>query len=154
MEQEIAAADLMRLLGVNKVSLADLAKRGIAVRGKKRGCSLLEESVGRYCQHLREVAAGRGGEAGTTARERLGQAQANLTETKARQLAGELVEASEVETLWRTKLKAFRNRVLAIPHRVPIGSADRGLDARASGGVDRACRWLESKWRSRSFYQL
>jgi hypothetical protein len=35
---EVTAADLMRLLGVNKVSLADLAKRGIAVRGEKRGC--------------------------------------------------------------------------------------------------------------------
>ena len=30
-------------------------------------------------------------------------------------MAGELVEVAEVETFWRAKLKAFRNRVLAIP---------------------------------------
>lgn len=43
---------------------------------------------------------------------------APLTEVKAKQLAGELIEASEVETFWRSKLKAFRNRVLAVPSRV------------------------------------
>jgi phage terminase Nu1 subunit (DNA packaging protein) len=73
------------------------------------------------------MAAGRGGEAGASARERLGAAQADLTETKARQLRGELVEASEVETLSRAKLKAIRKRVLAIPHRVEYLSARQTL---------------------------
>jgi phage terminase Nu1 subunit (DNA packaging protein) len=76
------------------------------------------ETVTRYVEHLRTMAAGRGGEAGASARERLGQAQADLTETKARQLRGELVEASEVETFWRSKLRAFRNRILAVPGRM------------------------------------
>jgi hypothetical protein len=46
---------------------------------------------------------------------------------KAKRLSGELVEASEVETFWRTKLKAFRNRVLAIPHRVKYLSARQSV---------------------------
>jgi hypothetical protein len=62
------------------------------------------------------MAADRGGEAEATARERLGAAQADLTETNAK-----------VETFWRTKLKAFRNRVLAIPHRVEYLSARQTL---------------------------
>lgn len=48
MEPEITAADLQRLLGVNKVSLADLAKRGVVTRGKKRGAYAIE-SVSGYC---------------------------------------------------------------------------------------------------------
>lgn len=37
---------------------------------------------------------------------------------KAKQLAGELVEASKVEKFWQGKLREFRNRVLAIPDRL------------------------------------
>ena len=70
-----------------------------------------------YVKHLRAEAAGRGGEAGVTARE-LGAAQADLATTKAAKMRGELVEASEVETFWRGKLQAFRNRVLAVPSRL------------------------------------
>lgn len=42
MDKELPAAALQKLIGVNKVSLADLAKRGIAVRGEKRGCYAIE----------------------------------------------------------------------------------------------------------------
>jgi phage terminase Nu1 subunit (DNA packaging protein) len=73
------------------------------------------------------MAAGRRGEAGASARERLGQAQADLTETKAKQLRGELIEVSEVETFWRSRLKAFRNRVLAVPSRVRDLSARQNV---------------------------
>jgi phage terminase Nu1 subunit (DNA packaging protein) len=50
------------------------------------------------------MAAERGGEAASAARARLGSAQADLTETKAQRLRGELVEASEVEALWTSSL--------------------------------------------------
>ena len=76
--------------------------------------------------HLRNEAAARGSDDGQAARARLGQAQATLAETKAKQLSGELVEADAVEAFWRSKLKAFRNRVLAVPGRV------RDLPARQS----------------------
>jgi phage terminase Nu1 subunit (DNA packaging protein) len=134
MDSEIATAELQRLLGINKSVLGEFAQKGIVVRGKKRGTYGLEASVPAYCEHLRSMAAARGGEAGASARERLGQAQATLAEVKAKQLSGELVEASEVETFWRGKLKAFRNRVLAIPSRV------RDLNARQSVSLTQELR--------------
>ena len=73
------------------------------------------------------MAVGRGGEAGASARERLGQAQATLAEVKAKQLAGELVEVEAVETFWRSKLKQFRNRMLAVPSRVRDRSARQSV---------------------------
>jgi phage terminase Nu1 subunit (DNA packaging protein) len=104
---EVGSAELARLLGVTPRAVTDL-----------KGTHKLEPSVNGYCEYLRTMASGRGGEAGVLARERLGQAQATLAEAKAGQLRGELVEESEVEAFWRSKLKAFRNRVLAVPSRV------------------------------------
>jgi len=86
------------------VALNALADREIAVRGVKKGTYTLE-TVTRYCAHLREISAGRGGDAGADARARLGQAQATLAEVNAKQLAGQLIDATEVEAFWRSKLK-------------------------------------------------
>ena len=69
-------------------------------------------------KHLRAEAAGRSGEAGVSARERLGQAQADLAEAKAAQIRGELVEASEVEAKWTSACRAIRARVLAVANRM------------------------------------
>jgi hypothetical protein len=57
-----------------------------------------------------------------------------LAEVKAKQIIGELVEVSEVETFWRSKLKAFRNCIPRhpVPLQGPVGAAERDLDARAS----------------------
>jgi phage terminase Nu1 subunit (DNA packaging protein) len=126
MDSELSSSAMQKLLGVGKVQLKELAKADIAVRGEKRGTYVLE-TVTRYCAHLREQASARGGEAGVSARERLGAAQAALAEAKAGQLRGELVEVAEVESFWRTKLKAFRNRVLAIPSRVRDLSARQNV---------------------------
>ncbi len=71
---------------------------------------------------------------------RLGQAQAALAEARAGKLSGELVEAAEVEALWTRKMRAFRNRVLAIPVRDdPSDKAERDTDAGASGCAHRVC---------------
>jgi phage terminase Nu1 subunit (DNA packaging protein) len=119
MDNEISGTALMKLLGIRKSVLAELVEKGIVTKGKGRGTYKLE-SVTRYCAHLRGEAAARGGQAASEARARLGQAQATLAEAKAKQLSGDL---AEVETFWRSKLKVFRNRVLAIPHRVEYLSA-------------------------------
>jgi len=74
--------------------------------------------VSGYCRHLREQASGRGGEDAVAARARLGSAQATLAETKAKHLAGELVEAAAVEALWTSKLKTLRARLLSIGDRL------------------------------------
>jgi terminase small subunit / prophage DNA-packing protein len=123
MDTEIASGAMQWLIGVNKVALNDLAKRGIAVRGKKRGTYAVEASVSGYCHHLRDMAAGRGSEHAAEARARLGQAQADLAEAKAAQIRGETLPVAEIEKLWTSKLRAFRNRVLAIPSRVKDLSA-------------------------------
>lgn len=68
MDDEITSWAMQRLLGVNKVTLSNLAKRDIVQRGERKGTYDLEASVGVYCHHLREQAAGRSGEAGVTAR--------------------------------------------------------------------------------------
>jgi phage terminase Nu1 subunit (DNA packaging protein) len=115
---KITAGELATLFDTTPKTIADLGKRNIIVSAGKRGRWQLEASVGGYVRHLREEAAGRGGDAGADARARLGAAQATLAETKAKQLAGELIDAAEVEAFWRDKLRAFRNRILAVPGRV------------------------------------
>jgi hypothetical protein len=42
-------------------------------------------------------------------------------------LAGELVEAAEVEALWTRTLRGFRNRILAIPTRIKDLSARQSV---------------------------
>jgi phage terminase Nu1 subunit (DNA packaging protein) len=123
MKSEVSSATLCRLLGVSRVTLADLARRGIIERSSKRGTWLLQPSVSGYVRHLLEEAAARGGEEAAQARARLGQAQADLVEAKAGQLRGELVETDAVEKLWTSKLRTFRNRILNIPGRVQYLSA-------------------------------
>jgi phage terminase Nu1 subunit (DNA packaging protein) len=122
METEVTSAALQKLLGIKKSTLSELAQKGVAVRGKKRGTYRLA-TVTRYVKHLREIASARGGESAAEARARLGAAEASLAEARAAQLRGELIEASEVERLWTSKLLAFRNRILAIPQRVEYLSA-------------------------------
>jgi phage terminase Nu1 subunit (DNA packaging protein) len=113
MADEITTARLARLFDTTPKTVADLAKRGIIVSAGKRGRWQLQPSVTGYVRHLRSEATARGGEAGQSARERLGKAQAIL-----RRLAGELIEVSEVEAFWRSKLRQFRNRILAIGDRL------------------------------------
>jgi phage terminase Nu1 subunit (DNA packaging protein) len=134
MDDEITTANLARLFDVTPKTIADLGKRGVIVPGTKRGTWQRDVSITRYVRHLRSEAAARGGEAGASARERLGQAQAVLAETKAKVLSGELVEAADVEAFWRGKLTAFRARVLAIPSRV------KDLNARQSVSLSQELR--------------
>jgi hypothetical protein len=47
-----------------------------------------------------------------------GRPKPRFAETKAKQLAGELVPVDEVESFWRGKLKAFRSRILGIGDRM------------------------------------
>jgi phage terminase Nu1 subunit (DNA packaging protein) len=118
MNTDIPSADLQRLLGVARTALNDLAKRGIVVRGDKRGTYKLEASVAGYCQHLREAAAGRGSDAGADARARLGGAQASLAEARAAALKGEVAPIVEVEAKWTSACRSIRARVLAVADRL------------------------------------
>jgi hypothetical protein len=46
MDGEITSGTMQKLLGVNRVALNDLAKRGIVTRGKKRGSYAIESVAG------------------------------------------------------------------------------------------------------------
>jgi phage terminase Nu1 subunit (DNA packaging protein) len=76
---------------------------------------------------LREQAAGRGGEAGADVRARLGAAQADLAAEKVKAMRGETLPTAEVEALWTSKLRAFRNRVLVVPSKVKDLSARQSV---------------------------
>jgi phage terminase Nu1 subunit (DNA packaging protein) len=117
MDAEVTSADLQKLLGLSRQGLSEAVAAKIIVRGEKRGRYKLE-SVPRYVEHLREQAAGRGGETGAEVRARLGAAQADLAAEKVKAMRGATLPTAEVEALWTSKLRAFRNRILAIPSRV------------------------------------
>jgi phage terminase Nu1 subunit (DNA packaging protein) len=134
MDTEISAAAVQRLLGVNKSVLSELAGKGIVAKGEKHGTYKVEPSVASYCAHLREQAASRGGETGADVRARLGAAQADLAAEKVKAMRGETLPTAEVEALWTSKLRTFRNRILAIPSRV------RDLSARQSVALTRELR--------------
>jgi hypothetical protein len=64
-----------------------------------------------YVRHLRAVSAGRGGESGADVRARVGAAQADLAAEKVKAMRGETLPTAEVEALWTSKLRVFRNRI-------------------------------------------
>lgn len=115
MDELVSTAHLQRLLRIGKPLLTELAARGIVKRGPKRGTFELEASVGCYCAHLRDMASARGGEDAVAVRAKLASAQADLAAEKVKAMRRETLPTAEVEALWTSKLRAFSNRVLAIP---------------------------------------
>jgi DNA-binding IclR family transcriptional regulator len=102
---ETTAADLCRLLGVPRKTLSDLAKRGILVKGEKRGSYLLQPSVTGYCQHLRAHATLRDDQ------------DVVVTQAYPAQLHSETIPVANVEKRWTTKLWSFRKRMFRISNR-------------------------------------
>ena len=141
-EREIAShAALAELFGVSKRTISDLALRGIIVRSE-RGYALAA-SVKGYCDHLRTLATGRGGDekaiaTATAERARLAKAQAEFVETKNAVARRELVSAAEVENEWSGILRTVRAAMLAVPSRC----AQRlpGLNAHDVSEIDREVR--------------
>ena len=68
MDSEITSSAMQKLIGVNKVTLNDLAKRGIVMRGERKGTYKLAPSVSGYCEYLRAMARRRDGESDAEAR--------------------------------------------------------------------------------------
>jgi phage terminase Nu1 subunit (DNA packaging protein) len=127
----IGGKDLCALLSISSGALTDLKKRGLAVHMGYDAYDL-EATVRNYVQHLRGVAAGRGGEEHgltlTGERARLAKAQADAQEVKNAKLRGDLVEAAEVERAWSDILRQVRARILSVPPRLRqslnLGAAD------------------------------
>jgi phage terminase Nu1 subunit (DNA packaging protein) len=118
----LSAAALGELLGCSDRNIRDLTKRGILVAvGKNRYD--VAASVPRYCEHLRTLATGRGGEA------------AIATGTAARAKRGSMVDCAQVQAEWSSILSDIRARLLAVPSRAAqrlphLGAHDVGeIDA-------------------------
>jgi terminase small subunit / prophage DNA-packing protein len=111
---------LARWLGVTAKTVRELAKASIVVRAG-RGVYQLEESVCRYCEHIRRTASQRGGEASLATlrdeRIRIAREQADALALKNAAARGELLEASAVETEWSSVLRSVRAGMLAVPSR-------------------------------------
>lgn len=117
----ISGRALADLLGVHERTIRDLAGDGHVVKVAK-GQYDRDASIRRYCTHLREIAAGRGGESGvatlTTERARLAREQADAAALKNAAARGDMVPAAEVTARWSAILVGVRSRILAIPSRV------------------------------------
>jgi phage terminase Nu1 subunit (DNA packaging protein) len=114
------AAVLADLLGVSPRSITDLAKRGIVMRADGGGFDK-RKSVRGYCDYLRKLATGRGGDAAiataTIERARLAKAQADAVELKNAAVRGTMLDAGEVEREWSDILRGVRAGMLAVPSR-------------------------------------
>lgn len=117
----MTTAALADLLGLSTRTVRELAARGIVVRSGRRGEFCVAKSVLAYCEHLREVAAGRGGEDAvlelSAERAKLAHEQTIGHALKNAALRGELVEASAVERQWADTLRLVRAGMLAVPSR-------------------------------------
>lgn len=117
-DTRVSEADLARLLGVSPRTVRDLPGRGLAVRADGGGY-WLQQSVSRYCQHIRDLAKGQSAD-GTLAAERLRltREKADSEALKNAKLRGELVAAVDVEREWADVLRTVRAGMLAVPSRV------------------------------------
>lgn len=134
----IATADLCDLWGIQPGQLTALVRRGIAVRIGHGAYDMVASTHG-YIGHLREVAAGRGGEDHqlklTQERARLASEQADSQALKNAELRGELVRVDDVEREWTGIMRGVRSEILAVPARL---RGEIGADAVAA--MDRELR--------------
>lgn len=118
---EIRSGELAALLGIAPRNVRELASRGI-LKAKRKGVYDLRESVNGYCEHLRGVASGRGGERQvyelTAERARLAKEQADERAMRNAVSRGELVRAEDVSREWQDVLRKVRAAILATPSRV------------------------------------
>jgi phage terminase Nu1 subunit (DNA packaging protein) len=104
-------------LGISQRAVLDLAARDVLKRGASRGGYLLG-SIQSYCEHLRKLAQGMGGEAAIAEavkqRAKLSKAQAELAQAKAERMKGEVVPVADVQQEWTGRLRALRARILSV----------------------------------------
>lgn len=141
MENIVTAKVVGDWLGVSDRTISDLAIRGQA---KKigRGQYDLRETVQLYTAHLREVAAGRGGEKQildlNQERARLAREQADGQELKNAQTRGDLVAREDVLRGWQDILRKVRSGMLAVTSRVRQRIST--IDAAQAAIIDREIR--------------
>jgi terminase small subunit / prophage DNA-packing protein len=115
----VTASALADHWGVTNQTVTKLKNSGI-IKKSGRGYDC-DDSTRRYCAHLRDLATGRGGEAGiisaTAERARLLREQADQVAMKNAMQRGELLDATETERTWADGFRTVRSAMLAIPSR-------------------------------------
>lgn len=116
----VTAVELGEWLGISDRSVRTHDERGSVVKVAP-GRFDLKASIQRYCERLREEAAGRsGGEDGPNLmaeKAREARAKADMAEMKAAAMKGEYIPSSAVEAAWQGALVAFKGVLLAVPAR-------------------------------------
>lgn len=113
---------LAQLFDCDESAIRVLARKGIVVKAG-HGKYLVGQSVRNYVRHLREIAAGRGGEekqlALTQERARCAKEQADSLSIRNALLRGELIEVAAVERKWSAAFSTIRSGMLAIVSELP-----------------------------------
>ena len=115
----VNAADLGRVLGISRATIANLATDGVLPRAD-RGLFNLSACVQAYIRH-KLVSAGAADVATKSLvaeRSRLAKLRADAAERDARVEAGELVDVADIEAAWLNVVSVARSRVLLIPTKV------------------------------------
>ena len=120
-DEPVRAAVLAEMLGISERAIRSLAERGIVQRTPD-SLYPFAESIRAYCHHLREAAAGRGGQGAgsklTAEREREVRERADHLALRNAQARGEMLPAVDVERRWSIIIRVVRSRMLSVPSRV------------------------------------
>lgn len=122
---------IAKLLGLTERHVRRLTTDGV-IPAAARGRYELVPAVQGYIKYLRERAIGGdvSGDAGTEHKTRLLKARADIAETEAERLSGELISAAAAEKVWSDITARFRARVLAIAHKAaPMVAIQTETDA-------------------------
>ncbi|MFG1344375.1 hypothetical protein V5F59_05740 [Xanthobacter autotrophicus DSM 431] len=118
-DEQASAVELAALWGVTERLVRDLAQRGVIQR-TGRGRYDRRKATLAYCAHLREQAAGRGGDAEVlTERRREARARAEKVELHNAKSRGDLVSREDVARTWTAIVVDVRAALLAVPTRIP-----------------------------------
>ncbi|EAQ35761.1 hypothetical protein NB311A_05073 [Nitrobacter sp. Nb-311A] len=121
MDNVVTAKQLADLIGITTEHVRRHQQAGVVFK-TGRDKYLLRESIRGYCEHLRGVASGRGGDSAvatlTAERARQAREHADNTALKNAALRKELVPATDVVRGWADILTKVRAALLAVPSRV------------------------------------
>ncbi|PYF11025.1 phage terminase Nu1 subunit (DNA packaging protein) [Rhodobacter viridis] len=137
-----AQMDERELAALTRLSLSQVrtkAREGIFLRSARARYDVAE-SVGRYIEHLRKIAANRDAPSNDLKAEklRLAREQADKLAIANAAARGELVEADAVTREWASILRDLRNALLAVPSR--CGAALPHLTATDIATLEREIR--------------
>lgn len=124
-------ADCARLIGISERRFRELLDEGVLQR-RPAGQYEFDVVVPTYCAHLREIAAGRGGQDAQAKRAvddaRRAKVLADRAEVEFAQLKGELVPTDQIADAVHAAVQIFRTRMLALPSSLSarIGARDPG----------------------------